>query len=301
MHSMIATRIRSAFPPLLLASAVAVAALLTLAAMVISPAPARADATEVVTLGADLSDSERQEMLDLFGVDADAVPVLQVTNEEERGYLQGVISDAQIGTRAISSVFVRIKDDGSGIAVQTRNITYVTEQTFANALVTAGISDADVYAAAPFPVSGTAALTGIFKAFEEATGTTIPEAAKEVATQELVDTAEVGDEVGDKEAIAELVRQAKEEIVKRGLDDEASIREVLVRISGQLDLRLTDDQLDRLAKLLVDVQKLDLDFGKIQSQLKDFQTRIGLSDEEAKGIWESIKSLFSRIWDAIFG
>ncbi|MHB8867518.1 MAG: DUF1002 domain-containing protein [Thermoleophilia bacterium] len=277
------------------------AGLAVFSTVLLFPAPARADATEVVTLGADLDASQRQEMLDLFGVDADAVPVLEVTNGEEREYLQGVISEAQIGTRAISSVFVRIKDDGSGIAVQTRNITYVTEQTYANALVTAGISDADVYAAAPFPVSGTAALTGVFKAFEEATGTSIPEAAKEVATQELVDTAEVGDEVGDKDAIAELVRQAKEEIVRRGLDDEASIREVLVRISVELDLSLSDDQLDRLAKILVDVQGLDLDLGKIQSQLKDFQTSIGLSDEEAQGIWESIKSLFSRIWDAIFG
>lgn len=294
-------RIRPAFAVPFLAVLLAVFAVFAVFAVLAFPAPARADATEVVTLGADLSQSQREEMLDLFGVDADSLPVLQVTNGEERDYLQGVISDAQIGTKAISSVYVRIREDGSGINVQTRNITYVTEQTYANALVTAGITDADIYAAAPFAVSGTAALTGVFKAFEAATGESIPEEAKEVATQELVDTAEVGDEVGDTEGIAELVRQAKEEIVERGLDDEASIREVLLRISIELDLKLSDEQLDRLARLLVDVQKLDLDLDKIQDQLKDFQTRIGLSDEEAKGIWESIKSLFSRIWDAIFG
>ncbi len=263
--------------------------------------PARADSTEVVTLGADLTDAQRQEMLDLFNVSDDSVPVLEVTNREERDYLQGLISDAQIGTRAISSVYVRLKDDGSGISVETSKITYVTEQTYANALVTAGIADADIFAAAPFPVSGTAALTGVFKAFEEATGKSIPEAAKETATQELVDTAEVGEEVGDKDAIAELVKQAKEEIVRRGLDDEASVREVIVRISGELDLRLTDEQIDRLAKVLVQVQGLNLDLGKVQSQLKDFQTKIGLSDEDARGIWESIKSVFSKIWNAIFG
>jgi uncharacterized protein YpuA (DUF1002 family) len=263
--------------------------------------PARADSTEVVTLGADLTDAQRQEMLDLFEVSDDSVPVLEVTNGEERDYLQGLISDAQIGTRAISSVYVRLKDDGSGVSVQTSKITYVTEQTYANALVTAGIADADIFAAAPFPVSGTAALTGVFKAFEEATGESIPDAAKETATQELVDTAEVGDEVGDKDAIAELVKQAKEEIVRRGLDDEASVREVIVRISGELDLRLTDEQIDRLAKVLVQVQSLDLDLDKVQSQLKDFQTKIGLSDEEARGIWESIKSVFTKIWNAIFG
>jgi uncharacterized protein YpuA (DUF1002 family) len=277
------------------------AALLAAALSLSLAGPASADSTEVVTLGADLSEAQRQEMLDLFEVSDDKVPVLEVTNQEERDYLQGLISDAQIGTRAISSVYVRLKDDGSGIAVQTSKITYVTEQTYANALVTAGIADADIFAAAPVPVSGTAALTGVFKAFEEATGNKIPEAAKETATQELVDTAEVGDEVGDKDAIAERVKLAKEEIVRRGLDDEASVREVIVRISGELDLRLTDEQIDRLVKVLIQIQSLDLNLDKVQSQLKDFQTKIGLSDEEARGIWESIKSIFSKIWEAIFG
>lgn len=291
--------IKSRVGPVLL---ITILAALFAAALSLSLAgPARADSTEVVTLGADLSEAQRQEMLDLFDVTDDGVPVLEVTNQEERDHLQGLISEAQIGTRAISSVYVRLKDDGSGIAVQTSKITYVTEQTYANALVTAGIADADVFAAAPFPVSGTAALTGVFKAFEEATGDSIPEDAKEAATQELVDTADVGDEVGDKDAIAELVKLAKEEIVRRGLDDEASVREVIVRISGELDLRLTDEQTDRLVKVLIQVQSLDLNLDKVQSQLKDFQTKIGLSDEEARGIWESIKSVFSKIWEAIFG
>ncbi|MCZ7663425.1 MAG: DUF1002 domain-containing protein [Thermoleophilia bacterium] len=263
--------------------------------------PAWAADKEVITLGANLDSAQQKEMLDLFGVDRDSVTVLEVTNAEERQYLEGAISDEQIGTRAISSVYVRIKDDGSGIAVQAKNITYVTEQTYANALVTAGIADADIYAAAPFPVSGTAALTGIFKAFEEATGQQIPEEAKQVATEELVDTAEVGDQVGDKSGVAELVKQAKEEMIRRGLTDEASIREVVIRIAAELNVNLTDEQIDQLVNILVKIQGLDLDIDKIQQQLRDFQTRIGLSDEEAKGIWESIKSVFQKIWDAIFG
>jgi uncharacterized protein YpuA (DUF1002 family) len=263
--------------------------------------PAVARPTSVVSLGADLSGSQRQQMLDLFGVSEDDVTILEVTNDEERDYLQGVISDAQIGTRAISSVFVRIKDDGSGVAVQTSNITYITEQTYANALVTAGIADADVFAAAPFPVSGTAALTGVFKAFEEATGDEIPEAAKEAATDELVVTAQVGDEVDDPAAVAELVKQAKEEIVRRGLDDPASIREVLIRISDELGLDLTDEQLDRLTELLMQVQKLGLSIESLQKQLEDFQTTIGATEEKVKGFWGSIKSFFSDLWESIFG
>lgn len=281
-------------PAFFITVAAAVLALL----MMTSPAAA---ATEVVTLGGDLNSSQRQEMLDLFGVKEGDVPVLQVTIDEERSYLQGLVPDSKIGSRSISSVYVRLKDDGSGIAVQTKNITYVTEQTYANALVTAGIADADIYAAAPFAVSGTAALTGVFKAFEEATGETIPQAAKEAATEELVDTADIGEEVGDPDAIAELVKQAKEEIISRGLDDEAAIREVLIRIALELNINLNEQQIDRLAKVLADIQKLDLDLDKIQGQLKDFQDSIGITSEEAAGIWANIKSLFQRVWDAIFG
>src|SRR5665811_2623568 len=205
--------------------------------------PARADSTEVVTLGADLSAAQRQEMLDLFGVSEGDLPVLEVTNKEERDYLQGLISDAQIGTRAISSVYVRLKDDGSGISVQTSKITYVTEQTYANALVTAGIADADVFAAAPFPVSGTAALTGVFKAFDEATGENIPAAAKEAATKELVDTAEIGEEVNDQSGVADLIQRAKEEVIEKGLSDPGAIREVVIRIAGELNINLTSEQI----------------------------------------------------------
>lgn len=194
-------------------------ALLAGLAVVAPLSVAQAAEDEVVSLGANLDPQQKQEMLDLFGVSGDEVAVLEVTNQEERQYLEGVISDTQIGTRAISSVYVGIKDDGSGIDVQTKNITYVTERTYGNALVTAGISDADIYAAAPFPVSGTAALTGIFKAFEVATGEEIPEEAKRVATEELVDTAEIGEEVDDQSGVAELIQRAKEEIIDRGLSD----------------------------------------------------------------------------------
>jgi uncharacterized protein YpuA (DUF1002 family) len=283
------------------ARSAATALLVVLVLGFVLAAPAHARPTDVVSLGADLNSAQRQEMLDLFGVSEDDAVVLEVTNQEEREYLEGVVSTEQIGTRAISSAYVRIKDDGSGIAVQTRNITYITEQTYANALVTAGIADADVFAAAPFPVSGTAALTGVFKAFEEATGEDIPDEAKEVATEELVTTAEVGDEVGDPAAIAELIKLAKEEIARLGLDDEESIREVLVRVSAELNIKLSDDQLDRLTEILMQVQKLGLDFESLQKQLEDFQTTIGAAGDQVKGFWEKISSFFSDLWDSIFG
>lgn len=41
---------------------------------------------------------------------------------------------------------------------------------YKNALTTAGITDADIIVAGPKPISGTAALVGIFEAYEAMTG-----------------------------------------------------------------------------------------------------------------------------------
>jgi uncharacterized protein YpuA (DUF1002 family) len=285
--------LRSMRPALLLSAVLLLLALL--------PGVAVAQGEVVVTLGADLSGTQRQEMLDLFGVSGDEARLIEVTNAEEREELGQVVPLQQIGSRAISSVYVEVKDDGSGVAVETHNITYVTEQTYANALVTAGVEDADVFAAAPFAVSGTAALTGIFKAFEEATGETISQEERETAAREMVDTAEVGEEVGDQEAVAELMKRAKEEVIRRGLDDPEEVRRVVIEISGELNINLTEEQVDRLVAILIQIQGLDIDFGRLQEQLRDFQDRIGITGEEAQGIWQRVRDLFQQIWDAIFG
>ena len=275
---------------------------LALAVLILPLLAASALAQEqVVTLGANLDQAQRQEMLDLFGVTADEVPVLEVTNQEERDYLEGLVPDAQIGSRAISSVYVEILDAGDGIDVQTQNITFVTEQTYANALVTAGVTNADVFAAAPFPVSGTAALTGVFKAYEEATGEQIPEEAAQTATAELVETAETGEEVGDKEGVAELMKRAKEEVIRRGLDDPAAVREVVINISNELNLDLTDAQIDRLVQILIRIEGLDINVDQLQDQLRNFGERIGISGEEADGLWEQITTFFKDLWNSIFG
>ena len=124
----------------------------------------------VVSLGADLTIEQQKQMLDYMNVDRDDINLVTVTNEEEAAYLKGTSAEDKIGTRAISSAYVEELEKGKGISVETYNITWVSEDMYANALVTAGVKDARVIAAAPFKVSGTAALTGIIKAFEEITG-----------------------------------------------------------------------------------------------------------------------------------
>ena len=77
-----------------------------------------------------------------------------------------------------------------------------------NALITAGITDAEVKVSAPFDVSGTAALTGIYKAYEDITGTTLSEIAKTIGVEELVTTGELAEYIGSNEA-TQIVNELK--------------------------------------------------------------------------------------------
>ena len=182
-------------------------------AMTASPITVRADSEEKawLCLGADLRAGEKASVLDLLGVsekDLDDYEVVTVTNKDEHDYLDNYLSSDIIGSRALSSVLVEKKDKGSGIHVTTKNITYCTESMYANALTTAGISDAEVKVAGPFRITGTAALVGAMKAYEDMTGVEIRETAKDTATNELVLTSELAEQVGDSSQAEELMRKA---------------------------------------------------------------------------------------------
>ncbi len=289
---------------LLLGSLLSSCALLAVApGWVRAAEPSNIDFKEVVTLGANLNQSQRRQMLNTFGVDENdsSVKMLEVTNQEERQYLKGLVPDKQIGTRAISSVYVKIMDTGSGINVKTKNITFVTEQAYANALVTAEIKDAEVYAAAPFPVSGTAALTGLFKAYETATGEDIPEEAKKVATEELVTTSEIGEETGEEEAVSELISRVKEQVVEENLSDPDEIRRVVEDIARDMDIDLTSEQIDRIVGLMQKISGLDLDIGVLRDQLEDIRSKLKdyLGGEESGSVWQKVVDFFTSLWNRI--
>lgn len=162
----------------------------------------------IVTLGADLSESDKQKVLDEMNVPDNATTVT-VTNKEEHEYLGKYISNAQIGSRAISSSSITIAKKGSGLNVETHNISGITDEMYLNALMTAGVKDAKVYVTAPFEVSGTAALTGLIKAYEVSSDEAISEDVKQVANQELVTTSELGDKIGNENASADCKNQRR--------------------------------------------------------------------------------------------
>ena len=147
-----------------------------------------------LSLGADLTPDQRATVLGFMGIeltDLDKYDVVYVNNDEEHKYLDSYISKSEIGTRSLSSVLITEDKKGAGLSVSTHNINYCTVGMYKNALATAGIADAKIIVAGPFPISGTAALVGTLKAYEEMTGKKLDDKVTDAAMDELVTTGEL--------------------------------------------------------------------------------------------------------------
>lgn len=251
--------------------------------------------TEVVSIANDLNQTQRQEILDIFDVDENEVRMITVTNQEERKYLEGIAPEEQLANVTMSSAYVKFLDDGSGIEVDTHNINWVTDEMYESALVTAGVKDAKIVAAAPFPVSGTGALTGIIKAFEEATGESISDEQKRVANEEMVVTGELGDDIGNMEEATNLIVTIKEEIIDKNVKDREDIKQIIIDIAARLEITLNTDQIEELTNLMEKITSLDLDTNQIKDQLQN----IGDKLNELVNENEEVRGLFQRILDAI--
>ncbi|WP_427340410.1 DUF1002 domain-containing protein [Caloranaerobacter sp. DY30410] len=243
----------------------------------------------VVSIGEDLTEKQKNEILELFNV-KNNIKIIKVTNSEERKYLGKYIDKKLIGTKAISSAYVKKLSNNEGISVETYNITWVSKEMYMNALVTAGIKDAKVKVAAPYEVSGTAALTGIIKAFESATGNKIGEREKEIANEEIAKTGELGQKIGKKQA-SQLIKEIKEEVVAKDLKEEDKIREIVIKISNELNIKLEKEEIDEIVKLMRNISELNLNLKEIKKQLKGISDKLNEISEENK----EIKSLLRRI------
>mgnify|MGYP001297132615 CR=1 FL=1 len=270
-------------------------AILVLACLVFSGfSQVLASPTEVVSLGADLTEAQKKQMLEFFGVSESDVMMLTVTNAEVREYLKGIASEDKIGTKSISCAYVKPAPKNSGIKVTTHNITWVTEEMYASAMITAGIENAEVIAAAPFKVTGTTALTGIMKAFEKATGEELSHEAKKTANEELVLTGELGEELG-KDKANELVLKIKQQVIKQQVKNPDDIRQIIQKIASELGIELTEEEINKILSLMEKISRLDLNVNKISEQLDKISSNI----EQIKKTVEENRGLIQKILDAI--
>ncbi len=250
----------------------------------------------VVTVGANLTAGQRQQMLKDFGATQTA-RVLTINHQDEERLLSGVAPQSQIGTRSISSSAVTLEGSGYGIHVTTRDITWVTPAMYANALATAGVKNARVMADAPYPVSGTAALAGILTAYQTASGSNIPLSQQRTAAQEMMVTGNLGDQIGSKSKAAMLVMRVKNTVIQNHLTSSSSIRPVVVNEANRLNITLTNTQMTNITNLMLSLSRLPLNAQTLTSQLQGWEQKA--ASAVPPGLWQQLSQWLSQIWRAI--
>lgn len=246
-----------------------------------------------VVLGADLNDEQIRTVYQLFGIERGSVEELTVTNAEERAFLEGLVEEKVIGRYAISCVYVKRLEEGAGLSVDTYNISWCTTEMYQNALVTAGVKDAQIIVAAPFEVSGTAALTGIYKAYEQITGNTLDDEAKNVGTQELTITGKLAEQIGDLDA-TRIVSGLKDLLGDTaGMSDE-ELRESIVSVAGKFGVTLSDSQIRQLIELCRSLEKLDPSALKERVEdAKETIRRVEEARDKAAGFYAKFKAFLA--------
>lgn len=211
-----------------------------------------------ISFGADLNDEARKEVVGLLGISEDELKsydILTIDHFEEVEKLSKYIPQSQLGKGAISCVELIPLPEGSGISIGTINIDYVTNLMYYNVLVTAGVKDVDVKVAAPTKSSGSCALVGMLKAYQNMTGEHISDKAIDVAMNEMsvIDTLSLNHGA---EETSKLLDKLKGKVIENGSTDIKSIKNIIKGIATIQKITLTDDEVNMTAECMVKITEL---------------------------------------------
>lgn len=256
-----------------------------------------------LALGADLSEEQRSTVLSLMGIDPANLSnyeVVSITNSEEHQYLDSYVEASKIGSKSWSSVVIVERAKGNGLNISTKNINYCTVGMYKNALTTAGITDADIIVAGPKPISGTAALVGIFKAYEKMTGKEVQDNVVDAALNELVITGELEDSIKglSNQEVEEFIAYIKSLIAEKNLTTESGINDAIDEACKKYDVTLTDEERQKIVDLLLKITSLGIDL----SGLVDYASKIYDSFKNggsSSGVLSAIGQFVGNIFSAI--
>ena len=269
-----------------------------------SPVFAKSDYNpgDILALGSDLTDAQEAALRKYFNA-PDGTNTIYVTDEVIIKQLGLDPNDpANYAGGCYSSAYVKLLDDNSGINVKATNLTEVTESMLMNALITSGITAADVKVSSPFKVTGTSALSGILAGVEEVGGFEISLKQKETAQKEIETTVKVGDEIGSEEA-STIINDIKTEVIKEQPKTEEEIKKIVENITNQYNVNISINAKDSIVNLMSHVNDLGLDYSELKSSLKEASNKLSNNLKELgsklkeEGFFEKIKNWFVDLWD----
>lgn len=257
----------------------------------------------IVVYGANLSEQEKETVKKALRIDQEQeVDEISVSGQDLAKY----ISDSNPSSRMYSSAKITRQEEGKGLVISIvtpENITQVTSEIYANAMLTAGIEDAKVEIAAPKPVTGHSALVGIYKAYEVKTGETLDTERTDVANEELSIATQIAENAGiDDAKVAELLTEIKKDIAELNPATKEEVQQIVEDQLSKLEINLSEQDRQLLIDLMDQIRNLNIDFSQWADQLSDISKTIeekfgALLEDE--GFWNSVKSFFNNLIDTV--
>ncbi|GER67466.1 hypothetical protein BpJC7_00360 [Weizmannia acidilactici] len=258
----------------------------------------------IVVVGSALSASQKAEVEKDLGVDdASNVEEITVTGDDLVHY----IPDGNRNSHMYSSAKITRTDSG-GVQVHIvtpDNITEVTADMYKNALLTAGVQNADIEVASPLKVTGHSALVGIYKAYDDSSssGDKLDSDRTKVASQELNVATDLAQKEGlSNDQVTQLLTEIKQEIAAQHPATKEDIEKIVDDKLKDLNINLTDSDRQLLYDLFDQMRKLNINFDSVKSELGSLSDKLSNKIKEAagdKGFWQSVQDFFKKIFDAI--
>ncbi len=255
----------------------------------------------IIVYGDTLTDAQKTETRELLNVgDPDTVEEYSVTGEDIANYING-----DPNSRMFSSAKIVREEEGEGLTINIvtpDNITEVTNEMYANALLTAGVENATVDVASPVAVSGHSALTGIYKAYD-VEGEELDKARMELANEELGVATDLAEKEGlNQEKVSELITDIKQTIAEQNPATKEEVEQIVKEQLDKLEISLSEEDMQRLTDLFEKMRNLNIDFDKVKNQLSDIASKVSGKIEELvndEGFWNSVENFFSNLVNAI--
>lgn len=256
----------------------------------------------IVVYGEALSASQKEEVRSLLGVDDPSkVKEITVTGDDLVTYING-----DKHSNMYSSAKITRKDSGEGLVIRQvtpENITEVTDEMYANALLTAGIEDAVVEVASPVKVTGHSALVGIYKAYDAGEGAGLNKERTEVANEELNLATELAKQEGlDQDKVSELLTEIKKEIAEQNPATKEEVAQIIDDKLKSLGIELSEQDRQLLIDLFEKMRGLNINFDNVKSQLEtlsqDIQNRISETIGDP-GFLQKVSDFFTELINSI--
>lgn len=256
----------------------------------------------IVVYGGTLNDDQKQEVREHLKVkNPEMVEEITVTGEDLVTYIEGEDRNA----RMFSSAKITRKEKGEGLVITRatpENITQVTDDMYANALLTAGIEDAEVIVASPVKVSGHSALVGIYKAYE-VSGEALNKDRMEVANEELSIATKLAEEEGmDSEKVSELLTEIKKQIAEQNPATREDVEKIVEEQLAKLNIELSEEDRQLLIDLFEKMRELNINFDSVKTQLEQISTDIKNKIDEVvgnEGFWQGVQDFFRNLFQSI--